>query len=425
MARAINRLSSRFVQTVKTPGRYADGMGLYLKVDPPPKKVDSPPKPDAVGAKRWVFMFTWEGGRREMGLGSAGVGGTGVGDARDLAEAARGLLKAGLNPIEERRKPPPVVAEARTFGEVAEGLVGDLAGSWKSAKHEKQWSASLKTHAAVIWKTPVADVDTEAVLLALRPIWSRIPETASRVRGRIEHVLDAARVQGEISGPWENPARWKGHLARLLGKRQTLSRGHHAALPFADIPAFMADLRARDAMSAVALEFTILTVARTGETIGATLGEIDRKAGLWSIGGERMKAGRPHRVPLSPRALELVASVWPDTVDPAAPLFPGPKGKRLSNMAMDMLLRRMGRDAITVHGFRSCFRDWAGESTNFPRDVVEAALAHVVGDQTERAYRRGDALLKRRRLMEAWAGYCARPVGGNVRQLGRAVGGAL
>lgn len=421
MGRATNRLSAVFVRTVKEPGRYADGGGLYLYLDKPKPRKGVQPGVDApqLGTKRWVFMFTWDGSRKEMGLGSAAPGAVGLADARTAAEAARKLVRDGVNPIEERKKAPAVVKAPRLFSEVAAELVVDLAKGWKNEKHEKQWTSSLKNNAPAIWKTPVQNIDTEAVLLAMRPIWATKAETASRVRGRIEHVLDAARVQGDITGPWENPARWKGHLARLLGKRQVLARGHHPAMPFADVPAFVAKLRDRKAVAAAALEFTILTAARTGEALGAIGCEIDMAASVWTIPAERMKAGREHRVPLPPRALEIVRELHPDGLEAKAFLFPGQKtGRPLSNMAMDMLLRRMDEDAYTVHGFRSSFRDWAGETTNFAREIIEASLAHLVGNKVEQAYRRGDALLKRRKLMEAWAGFVAKPVGENVHQFG-------
>ena len=408
MGRATNRLSAAFVRTVKVPGRYADGAGLYLYLDKD-------------GGKRWVFMFTWGEKRKEMGLGSAAATGVGLADARDAADAARKLVREGVNPIEERKKAPMVEKAPETFGTVADALVADLAGGWKSEKHAKQWKASLVNHAGNLWPMAVKDIDTEAVLLALRPIWTTTAETASRVRGRIEHVLDAARAAGHITGAWENPARWKGHLARLLGKRQTLTRGHHPAMPFEDVPAFVGELQARQALAAAALEFTILNATRTNETLGARGGELDLVGALWTIPAERMKAGRVHRVPLSARAVALIRELYPDGLALDAFVFPGQrKGRPLSNMAMDMLLRRMDRDAYTVHGFRSSFSDWAGETTNFPREIIEAALAHLVGDKVERAYRRGDALLKRRKLMEAWAGYCTRPAAkGNVTQLRR------
>lgn len=441
LGRATNRLSAAFVRTVKEPGRYADGAGLYLYLDKPKAKgrpaentaiAVSSQAPAAgernpanlrtseVGTKRWVFMFAWNGARKEMGLGGAGPGAVGLAEARDRAEAARKLIRDGVNPIEERKRAPVIEKPPRLFSDVAAELVADLAKGWKSEKHAKQWTASLKNNAPGLWSMPVREIDTEAVLLALRPIWSAKAETASRVRGRIEHVLDAARVQGDIVGAWENPARWKGHLARLLGKRATLQRGHHAAMPFAELPAFMVRLRAREGLGAAALEFTILTVARTSEVLGARPRELDLDAGVWTVPAERMKQPREHRVPLPPRAVTLAREIIKGfELGPDDWLFPGLKpGRPISSGTMERVLDRMDLGHYTVHGMRSSFRDWAGEATNFPRELAEAALAHLVGDQTERAYRRGDALLKRRKLMEAWAGYLDRPAGGNVHQFG-------
>jgi integrase len=269
---------------------------------------------------------------------------------------------------------------------------------------------TLKTYAAPLRNLAVAEVDTAGVLNVLRPIWQSKPETASRLRGRIERVLDAARARGLRAG--ENPARWRGHLDHLLPKRQKLTRGHHAALPYVSVPAFMSELRERKAVAALALEFLILTAARSGEVLGARWEEIDFAANVWTVPAGRMKAGREHRVPLPARAVELLETVkLLTTSDDIAslPIFPTQAGsKPLSAMALAMLLRRM-KVACTVHGFRSSFRDWAGEATSFPRELAEAALAHTVGDATERAYRRGDALERRRKVMEAWAAYVDAP----------------
>jgi integrase len=263
----------------------------------------------------------------------------------------------------------------------------------------------------------VDEIDTAAILDVLKSLWTAKPETASRLRGRIEAVLDAAKAQGHRSG--ENPAAWRGHLAHLLAKRTVLSRGHHAALPYADLPAFMAELRDRDAMAALALEFCILTATRSGEVLGAEWAEIDLTAKVWTIPAARMKAAREHRVPLSDRAHAILAKLA--EAKTSAFVFPGQRaGKPLSNMAMEMVLRRMKRDAVTVHGFRSAFRDWAGNETSFPREIAEAALAHVVGDKAEQAYRRGDALEKRRALMSAWASHCETAPAGNVVTLKKA-----
>jgi integrase len=318
----------------------------------------------------------------------------------------------GIDPIAAKK----ANHEVPTFGDLADKLITDMSSSWRNDKHKAQWTSTLKTHAADLRPLKVDAITTAHVLSVLTPIWAKTPETATRVRGRIEAVLNAAKAKGYRTG--ENPAAWRGHLDHLLPARKALSRGHHKALAFHDLPAFMAELRSRDAVAALALEFTILTAARSGEALGARKSEIDRKAAVWIVPAERMKAGKEHRVPLSGAALAVL--------DKAAELsggelvFPGSTGKRpLSAMAMAMLLRRM-EVPVTVHGFRSTFRDWAGELTAFPRELAEAALAHTVGDKVEQAYRRGDALEKRRKLMEAWANYCAPKAEGNVRVLGRA-----
>ncbi|MBC6982864.1 site-specific integrase [Caulobacter sp. 17J80-11] len=379
--RAINRLTARTVATITKKGLHADGLGLYLRVD---------------SGKRWVFIFQWEGARKEMGLGSAAT--VSLAEARQLARDAHELRKAGKNPIEERRKEK---VAPKTFGEVAEALLDDIEGGWRNAKHRQQWRNTLRTYATTFWNVPVDAVTTDQVLRALKPLWTEKAETAQRFRGRVERVLDAAKAQGLRSG--ENPARWRGHLSLLLPKPSRVSRPHHAALPFEEIQSFLGRLGALSAVSARALEFTILTAARSGETLGAKWSEIDLEKRVWTVPAERMKAGVQHRVPLTDKAVALLESV---AGLGEVYVFPGSRpGKPLSNMAMEMLLRRM-KVAVTVHGFRSTFRDWAGETTDFPRETAEAALAHKVGDEVERAYRRGDALEKRRKLMDAWASYC-------------------
>lgn len=404
MARALHKLSARAVETATKPGRYSDGGGLYLAID------------DA--RKRWLFLFTAAGKRREMGLGAAGKGGVSLADARKAAAEARALVQAGRDPIEERRRAeeaPLVAPKVPTFGELADRVVADMADGWRNEKHRAQWKMTLTRYAAPLRPRLVDEISTEHVLEVLKPLWLEKPETASRLRGRIERVLDAAKALGHRSG--ENPALWRGHLERLLPKRRKLSRGHHPAMPFADVPNFIERLREAPGMAARCLEFTILTAARSGEAYGARWREIDLEARVWTVPAERMKAGREHRVPLGDRALRILAELR--DARPHAPgdafVFPGAKpGRPLSIMAMDMLLRRMGADAFTVHGFRSSFRDWAGECTPFPREVAEAALAHVIGDETERAYRRGDALEKRRKLMEAWEVFCEPRIGETV-----------
>jgi integrase len=389
MARSTNRLTARTVTTLKVPGRHADGGGLYLHID-------------TNLAKRWVFVFQWHGKRKEMGLGNLAT--VPLAEARDAALDARRAVVAGTNPIEARR----IERGGNTFGDVADGVLADLEPSFSNAKHRAQWATALKKAALPLRAKRVDEVTTEDVLAVLRPLWSRTPETASRLRGRIERVLDAAKAKGLRTG--ENPARWRGHLDVLLPRRRRMTRGHHAALPFEQLPAFLERLRVRPAVAARALEFTILTAARTGETLGARWSEIDMASGVWTVPAERMKARTEHRVPLTPAALAILKEVRPllGTANDGL-VFPGQKrGRPLSQMAMVMLMRRMEVADYTVHGFRSTFRDWAGDATNFAREVVEAALAHTVGNAVERAYRRSDAFAKRQRLMEAWAGYCAK-----------------
>jgi integrase len=384
MARNINRLNARKVATVTKHGRYADGGNLYLRVS-------------STGAKSWGFMFRWQGGTKEIGFGSARD--VPLADARELAAAARSQLAKGALPIGPRRP-----AEGHTFGDVADRVVEAMRPQWRSAKHAKQWAGTLTDYAASLRKMPVEEVDTEAVLSVLRPLWNSRHVTATRVRSRIERVLDAAKARGLRSG--ENPARWRGHLDQLLPRRQKIERAHHPAMPYADVPAFMARLREIEGTTARALEFAILTGARTGEVLGARQSELDLDAALWTVPAPRTKGGREHAVPLSPRAVEIVRQMPEGEF-----VFPGrAPGTRLSvNMLYHLLNRRMKVVGATVHGFRSSFRDWAGDLTSHPRDVVEAALAHVISNQTEAAYRRSTALEKRRKLMEDWAMYCGAP----------------
>lgn len=390
MARLINRLSARAVATLKQPGMHADGGGLYLRVK-------------ATGAKAWVFVFQWHGARKEMGLGS--VTSIPLATAREKAAEARLSVEKSINPIEARKR--PVEVGPKTFGQVATELMDGLESGWRNAKHRQQWRNTLETYAKPLWNRPVADIRPDDVVAVLQPIWSVKEETASRVRGRIERVLDAAKARGMISDPWTNPARWKGNLSVLLPARKEKGlRGHHAALPFDKIGAFMFRLRERPAVAARALELLILTAARTDEVRMARWSEFDLDRAVWTIPALRMKMKREHRVPLSQAAVALLRPLRIANADPDALVFSGQKpGRPMSNMAMDMLLRRL-TEQCTVHGFRSTFRDWAGECTQYPREVAEAALAHAVGNETERAYRRGDSFARRRDLMEAWASYC-------------------
>jgi integrase len=402
----VNALTSLTVKNAK-PGRHADGGGLYLLVK-------------ATGARSWVFRFMLRGKARDIGLGTAaGPDAVSLADARDLAAGLRLRVKAGVDPLAERdREAAEALAAAQaakvariTFKAVAEAHIEQNEENWRNPKHRQQWRNTLATYAyPIIGDLPVADVDTPHVLQILQPIWRKKSETASRLRGRIEAILDAAKVHGYRSG--ENPARWRGHLAQILPARHRLSRGHHKALPFDAMPDFVAQLRTRDAMAARAMEFLLLTGTRTGEVLNATWDEVDLDKAIWVIPATRTKTAKEHRVPLSPRAVEILKSVQPIGSEW---LFPGNRGGKLSGMAMAMLLRRMGVDA-TAHGHRSSFRDWAAERTTFPHEVCEMALAHTIGNKVEAAYRRGDLFEKRRRLMEKWADYCAGGggTGGNV-----------
>lgn len=386
--RALHKLSARKVAVTGAPGRYGDGGGLYLIIG-------------NAGARKWVFRYTFFGRQRDMGLGSAVD--VSLAQARDAAAAARAAVRDGRDPINERVKNRTAQTAVPTFGQYADELVDSIEGGFRNAKHRAQWRMTLREYAKPLRSKPIDQIDTADVLGVLQAIWQTKPETASRLRGRIERVLDAAKARGFRSG--ENPARWRGHLSSLLAKPQQLTHGHHKALPFDDMPTFMEALRGAEGVAARALEFIILTAARTTEVTGARPGELNLETRVWTVPGDRMKQGREHRVPLPERAVELArqAAAASDTF-----VFPGGKRNRpLSGTALKKVIRRLGYD-VTIHGFRSTFRDWAGERTNFAREVAEAALSHVVGDETERAYRRGDALEKRRALMDAWVAFCAR-----------------
>jgi integrase len=401
------KLNARRVETLTKPGRYSDGGNLYIFITPN-------------GGKRWTFLYRFAGKRREMGLGSAGPHGVGLKEARDKAAEARRLVAAGVDPLEARAAEELAGRAVPTFGQFSDDYIKSHRPKFKNAKHASQWEMTLgDAYCRTIRPKPVNEIDTEAVLCVLKPIWTEIPETASRLRGRIENVLDAARAMGFRDGP--NPAAWRGHLKTLLPARPKLARGHHAALAYDAMPEFMAALRAREGLAARALELTILCASRSGEVLGARWDEIDIEKGLWIIPGARMKGGLAHRVPLSGRALELLKSI--PELDNNPHVFPGLKpGKPLSSMAMEMVLRRMGRDHVTVHGMRSSFRDWAAEKTSFPHHTCEHALAHRISDAAESAYRRGDELERRRSLMEAWATWCEPKSGGNVVALRTAAG---
>jgi len=417
MANRTEPLTALEVRTITKPGLHADGDGLYLHVS-------------KSGAKSWIFRWKRDGRLRDMGLGSARVDKTTRGtfslaEARDKALTCRKAVYEGRDPIVERRAQRQAArlesAMSMTFRQCAEAYISAHRAGWKNGKHAAQWPSTLQTYVyPAIGDLPVQAVDVGLVMKAIEPIWSTKPETASRVRGRIESVLDWATARGYRQG--ENPARWRGHLENLLPKRSKVARiKHHAALPYAELPAFMAELREQDGIAARALEFVILSAARTGEVIGATWTEIDMEARLWIVPAERMKAGREHRVPLSEAALAILRPLA--EVNMGEHVFPGARaGRPLSQMAMLMLLRRMGRGDLTVHGFRSAFSDWCAERTAFPSEVREMALAHVVGDKVEAAYRRGDLFEKRRQLAEAWVRYCSAPASEDKRvvAIGRA-----
>ena len=400
MAREIGRLTALKVEKTKGPGMYADGGGLYLRVTPE-------------GTKNWVLRFMLAGKPRWMGLGPVSL--FGLQEARGKAIDARRLRHEGIDPIEARKAARQQAlldaAKAITFRECAASYIAAHKAAWHNPKHAAQWAATLATYAEpVMGSLPVQAIDTALVTKVIEPIWSEKPETASRVRGRIESVLDWAKVRGYRQG--ENPARWRGHLENLLPARSKVrSVEHHAALLFAEIGGFISALRLEVGTAARALEFAILTAARTGEVIGATWGEIDLDGKVWTIPASRMKASREHRVPLSARAVEIVANmrkIVGGDISSKTPVFSGAKpGKPLSNMSFLMLLRRMGYDNVTAHGFRSTFRDWCAERTSYPGDMAEMALAHAVGNKVEAAYRRGDLFEKRRRLMDEWAKFCA------------------
>lgn len=391
-ARMLHRLSARRVATATKAGYLPDGGGLYLQVLPS-------------GAKSWIFRFRFGARRPEMGLGS--LQNVSLAEARDAAAEARKQVASGLNPIDQRRNKHVVAAGIPTFEEAAKKLIASLKPGWKNAKHADQWSNTLATYAyPVIGAKKVDAIETEDVLQILTPIWLTKTETATRVRQRIEAILDASKAKRQRSG--ENPARWKGHLDKLLPKPADVSRSEHfAAMPYRDVPAFMKSIANDAKRSAAALRFTILTAVRTNEAVGATWDEFDLKERVWRIPKARMKSEKrmqqDHEVPLSVEAIKVLEKL-PRSRPPFA----------MSENTMLYFLQRpapkgMGQP-FTVHGFRSSFRDWAAEETDAARDVVEMALAHAIKDKTEAAYRRGNLLAKRRVLMDAWAAYCCQSI---------------
>ena len=410
MGRKAKELGSLAVSSLKAPGLHAVGgvSGLYLQILP-------------TGARTWVLRAMIGGKRRDMGLGSFGV----VGDkspevplaaAREAARKAREKIQTGVDPIEERKALKSALraetAKVMTFGEAAKAYMGAHEKSWRNDKHRQQWVNTLKTYAYPhLGKLSVRDIELAHILAVLEPIWAEKTTTAVRLRGRIETVIDWAIARGHREGL--NPARWRGHLDKMLAAPSKISKvEHHTALPLAQVPAFVVRLRSAEGMGARALEFAILTATRSGEARGAKWSEVDLNEKVWTIPADRMKAGREHRVPLSAPAVALLQDL--PRIDGSDLVFPSPKGGQMSDMTLLAVMRRMGLDAVP-HGFRSTFRDWAAERTNYSRDVAEMALAHTIGDKVEAAYRRGDLFEKRRRMMADWAKVIsAPPAAGNV-----------
>lgn len=396
MAKVATPLSAAQVAKLTKVGLHAAGgvPGLHLRVDP-------------YGSRHWVLRIVIGKKRRDVGLG--GYPGVSLAHARERAREAREQVWRGVDPVEERRAAVAALVAAQstlTFDEAAERFLANKVAEFRNDKHAAQWKSTLKTYASpIIGAMPVDQVGLTDITDILTPIWTTKTETAKRVRGRIEAVLDWATVTGHRSG--DNPARWRGNLDSVLASPNKVAKKQHfAAMAYTDVPAFLTDLRQREGMAARALEFTILTATRSGETRGATWREIDLDAGIWTIPGERMKAGKEHRVPLTDAALAILRALprlEPD--NPDSTVFFAPRGGALSDMTLTAVMRRLKVDA-TVHGFRSTFRDWAADQTSFPREVAEQALAHTL-QGVEAAYRRSDLFEKRRNLMDAWECYCA------------------
>ncbi len=418
----MGKLTSKGVDSLKKPGRYGDGDGLWFQVRKPDASPDS--KGEANLSRSWLFRYVWQGRQRQMGLGP--YPDVGLKEARDAAHAARKAVRDGLDPIGEKRA--KAVEEkakqaAMTFNGVLKLYLAAHEDTWKNPKHRQQWRNTLESYASPVFGDwLVQAVDTGAVMKVLEPLWREKTETASRLRGRIETVLDYAAARGWRTG--ENPARWKGHVENLLPKRSKVAKvEHHAALPWEEIGAFMARLTDQPGTGALALRFTVLTAARTGEVIGARWSEIDMASATWTVPGERMKAGREHRVPLTPAALDVLREMLPARTASGGYIFPGRKDNTgLSDMSLAAVLKRMDLSNLTVHGFRSSFRQWVGDRTTVAREVAEAALAHTIKDKTEAAYARNDLFDRRRKLMEQWAAFCAtvEVKTGEVRLIGKA-----
>jgi integrase len=385
----MGKLTARTIASLKTPGSYGDGQNLMLVIS----------KIGTSLSRRWIFRYVIAGKQRDGGFGP--VARTTLAEARAKAKEWRALLDKGIDPLDQKKAALEAVKKRKTFGECADELFASKRASWRNAKHAAQWRATIFDYCGPLLDTPINEVDTTAVLAVLQPLWAKIPETASRLRGRIEAVIDYATAHGLRVGP--NPAAWRNHLALILPPaRPKLSRGRFAAMDYRDVAAFIDKLRATESAAARALEFAILTAARSGEVLGAGWDEIDLAGKTWTIPPARMKAGREHRVPLSEPALRILARMAERRMASNL-VFPGWRHGRPTDGTS---LRRLCPDGATPHGFRSSFRDWAGEETNFPREVCEQALAHATGSAVEQAYRRGDTLEKRRILMDAWASFC-------------------
>jgi integrase len=393
----LNKLSATSVKSKASEiGYHPDGGNLYFRVS---KSLTT----------SWAFIFTVAGKSREMGLGP--YPDVSLAEARERAAEARRQLRDGLDPIEARKAARAALAAAvattLTFKQCTDAFIEKQSAEWRSGKHEKQWRATLEKYAnPVIGSLPMRDITDDHILEILEPIWTTKTETATRVRGRIENIWDFGKAKKYCDG--ENPARWRGHLDKHLAKPKKIARvKHFAALPYAELAEFFAELQKQMGMGARALEFAILTAARSGEVRGATWAEIDLDAATWTIPEGRMKASKEHRIPLSAAAIKLLEAL--PRIDGTDLLFPSAKNTPLSDMTLTAVLRRMNRSDITAHGFRSCFRDWAGETTSHPREVIEHALAHQLADKAEAAYARGTLFDKRRRLMDDWARYATTP----------------
>ncbi len=382
-----SRLTAKFISGLEESGKYGDGDGLHLRID----------KNAETMRRRWIYRYSIAGKRREMGLG--GYPGINLTRARELRDKAKNDLRNGIDPIVTRKRTQGVPS----FGQFADEVRLSLEKGFRNEKHKAQWKSTLLTYCSKIWNKQVDTIDTDDVLDVLKPIWHSKPETASRLRGRMETILSAAKAKRLRSG--ENPALWRGHLEHLLNKQDKLSRGHHKSMPIHEVPEFMARLRNQEGIAARALEICVLTALRTNSLAGGRWEEVNISSSVWRIPADRMKGGKAYEVPLSPYAMTIIETLSQFRQNEF--LFPGVKKNRpISNMAMSMLLRRMKVTNATVHGFRSAFRDWAGDETNHDREVAEGSLSHEIGDRSEQAYRRQSALKKRRQLMDDWGVFC-------------------